>query len=184
MKTKQITIDIPEGKKAEWINRVLTLVDEQPTKPKDVTERIKTFEDALNELGKEHPLVDEYLTITSNPHLADLVAYLKLRIITAALNEGWEPQFRTDEYRYYPWFYLYTQEELDNDSNLRSRAVVRHINGAFCGFSSAGADGVASYSGTLLGSRLCFKTRKLAIYAGEQFKELYADFYFRPAANQ
>ena len=54
---KEITLQIPEGKKAKWINGVLTLVDD---KPKDITERIKTFEDACNELGEEHQYVKAY----------------------------------------------------------------------------------------------------------------------------
>lgn len=37
---KEITLQIPEGKKAEWINGVLTLVDDTP---KHITERVKTF---------------------------------------------------------------------------------------------------------------------------------------------
>lgn len=35
---KKIEIEIPEGKKAEWVNRVLTLVDE---KPQDITEYVQ-----------------------------------------------------------------------------------------------------------------------------------------------
>lgn len=104
MKTKLISIEIPEGKKVEWVNNVLTLVDD---KPKDVMERIKTFEDALNELGRSHPLVCQYNNIDDVD--SDLSAYLKLRIIVAALNEGWTPKFTEDEYRFYPWFFsLYT----------------------------------------------------------------------------
>ena len=44
-KTKKIELEIPIGKTAKWINGVLTLVDENP---QDVTERIKTFEDAFD----------------------------------------------------------------------------------------------------------------------------------------
>ena len=54
---KKIEIEIPEGKKAEWVDGVLTLVDE---KPKDITERIKTFDDAVKALGDDHPLVLQY----------------------------------------------------------------------------------------------------------------------------
>lgn len=54
---KEITLQIPEGKKAEWINGVLTLVDE---KKQDITERIKTFEDACQEIGFDHPFVNAY----------------------------------------------------------------------------------------------------------------------------
>ena len=73
-------------------------------RPKNIMERIKTFDDAFKELGENHPLVKEYhkrhLFLEDDSDISsDLVAYLKLRIITAALNEGWTPQFTEDEYR-------------------------------------------------------------------------------------
>ena len=82
---------------------------------KDITKRIKTFEDACEALGNEHPYVQEYLnTVNININITqDLISYLKLRIITEALNEGWKPTFDEGEYRYYPWFYTYTKEEYD-----------------------------------------------------------------------
>ena len=117
---KKIEIEIPEGKVAEWkaINGVTTLVLTYEKDKRPVTERIKTFEDACNELGEENVLVQAYRTAEFNTSgnqndVSDVVAYLKLRVIAEALNEGWEPQFTTDEYRWYPWFYLYTQEEID-----------------------------------------------------------------------
>ena len=60
--------------------------------PKDIKERIKTFEDACDELGNEHPFVKSYekYVNTASGEEADVIAYLKLRIIAAALNEGWE----------------------------------------------------------------------------------------------
>ena len=102
--------------------------------PKDIKERIKTFEDACGELGNEHPFVKSYekYVNTASGEEADVVAYLKLRIITAALNEGWEPTFDKDERCYYPWFYLYTQkeyEELDEDENKECRVVGGRVSG-------------------------------------------------------
>lgn len=113
--TKTIQIEVPADKKAEWQEVggkiVLVMVDEKDNRP--VTERIKTFDDAREALGDEHPFVKEYWRVV-NVDLditQDLIAYLKLRIIVAALNEGWEPKFETGEYRYFPWFY--TKEEYD-----------------------------------------------------------------------
>ena len=99
MQTIQISeITIPVGKRAEWINNVLTLVDEPKTGNRPVTERVKTFEDALNELGEHNQLVAAY---RCHKDMADddkdLVAYLKLRIIAAALNEGWKPKFASGQ---------------------------------------------------------------------------------------
>ena len=99
-------------------------------KPKNIMERIKTFDDAFKELGENHPLVKEYhkrhLFLEDDSDISsDLVAYLKLRIITAALNEGWTPQFTKHEYRYYPWFWLYTKEEIVKmDKEERKKIVL------------------------------------------------------------
>ena len=159
--SKQITIPVPDGKRAEWINGVLTLVDEQKVDNRPVTERIKTFTDACNALGDEHPLVKEYLRVADgNIILDDLYAYLKLRIIVAALNEGWEPKFEKGEYRYFPWFYLYTKEQYDElDDEEKGRCVLRSgfsTNAGF-GFVYVSAYDDASYSNTYVGSRLAFR---------------------------
>lgn len=182
--SKQITIPVPDGKRAEWINGVLTLVDEQKVDNRPVTERIKTFTDACNALGDEHPLVKEYWGVV-NVDLditQDLIAYLKLRIIVAALNEGWEPKFEKGEYRYYPWFYLYTKEQYDElDDEEKGRCVLRSGNSSnsYNGFVYCYASDVASSSSANYGSRLVFRTRELAAYAGRQFTEEWADFVFR-----
>ena len=181
--SKEITIPIPDGKRAEWINGVLTLVDEVDNRP--VTERIMTFEDACEALGDEHPLVKEYWGVV-NVDLditQDLIAYLKLRIIVAALNEGWEPKFEKGEYRYYPWFYFYNKEQYDElDVEEKERCVLRSgvYMSSYNGFVYVNAYNDASFSFTFSGSRLVFRTRELAAYAGRQFIEEWADFVFKP----
>lgn len=183
--SKEITIPVPDGKRAEWINGVLTLVDEPKVDNRPVTERIKTFEDAREALGDEHPLVKEYWGVV-NVDLditQDLIAYLKLRIIVAALNEGWEPKFEKGEYRYYPWFYLYTKEQYDElDDEEKGRVVGRSYSNAHAsgGVVYSHASSASSYSYTYVGSRLAFRTRELAAYAGKQFIEEWADFMFKP----
>lgn len=179
---KEIRLQIPDGKNAEWVDGVLTLVDEKDGRT--VTERVKTFEDACRELGDGHPLVREYWDVTANPGITqDLEAYLRLRIITAALNEGWKPEFKKDECRWYPWFRLYTQEETDKMSeDERGRCVLRpgsHPN-AYCGLACAFAYSASPYSLTYYGARLVFKSEALADYAGRQFAELWADICFIP----
>lgn len=178
MNSKKIEIEVPNGKKPEWVNGVLTLVDE---KPQNVMERVKTFKDACNELGIEH---DKWVQDKKDLGLeADVIAYLKLRIIAAALNEGWKPQFTTDEYRYFPWFYLYTQSEIDEMSEEeKSRVVYRSSSHAVAngGVALAVTVNDSSYTLPSIGSRLAFKTRELAEYAGRQFVEIWADYVFKP----
>ena len=184
-------IEVPEGKRAEWINGVLTLVDEQKVDNRPVTERIKTFTDACNVLGDEHPLVTQYrLTAAAykgDPMTEDFIAYLKLRIIVAALNEGWEPKFTKDEYRYFPWFYFYTKEEYDKlDDEVKGRCVLRsgYYTNSYYGFDLTITYHDASYSFTCFGSRLAFRTRELAAYAGRQFTEEWANFLFKPLTGE
>ena len=188
-KTKKVEIEIPVGKVAKWVDGVLTLVDE---KPQDVTERIKTFADACRELGSGHPFVKAYNGYLSHIHQHnmndyDLVSYLQLRIITAALNEGWEPQFTKGERRWYFWYDLITEEQYDKlSAEDKSRVVGRGGSYAYAsyGLVCAYASSASSYSDTFYGSRLAFKSEKLAAYAGRQFAEIYADFCFKPKSEE
>ena len=71
-------------------------------------------------------------------------------------NEGWRPDWaNSNEYKYWPWFVY---------------------NPASAGFSCANTDNAASSTNAHVGSRLCYKTRELATYAGRQFEGLYNDF--------
>ena len=196
--TKTIQIEVHADKKAEWQEvggkTVLVMVDEKDNRP--VTERIKTFEDACNELGEDHPMVSVYDALVTRANgeqsLAewmgkDVVAFLKLRIITEALNEGWYPKLTEDEYRYYPWFYIYTKEEYDNFSEEEKRRCVGRANSganAYGGLVYANANGASSYSYTSYGARLAFSNRDLAEYAGKQFIDIWADFVFEISDNE
>lgn len=196
--TKTIQIEVSAGKKAEWQEvggkTVLVMVDEKDNRP--VTERIKTFEDACNELGEDHPMVSVYDALVTRANgeqsLAewmgkDVVALLKLRIITEALNEGWHPKFTEDEYRYYPWFCIYTKEEYDNFSEEEKRRCVGRASfNAYAdgGLVYANAYVASSYSYTNNGARLAFSNRDLAEYAGRQFIDIWADFVFEISDNK
>ena len=80
--------------------------------PKNIMERVKTFEDACEVLGEEHSYVQEYRGIANVnfDFTQDIIAYLKLRIIAEALNEGWKPTFSDGECRYYPWLDIYPKD--------------------------------------------------------------------------
>lgn len=152
-------------------------------KPKNVMERVKTFDNALKELGDDNQLVKEYYErwqlVGDKDVSKDYVAYLKLRIITAALNEGWEPEFIPGERRWAPYFLLYTKEEYEKlNDDVRARVVYRPCGYAVAhgGVSSAGAYFDSASVGASIGSRLAFKSEKLAEYAGMQFLDIYADF--------
>lgn len=178
MKSKKLEIEIPEGKTAVWRNGILTLIDEPE---KDVRKRIKTFEDACHEIGIDAEAWNrDKISLGLEP---DVLAFLKLRIIVKALNEGWKPRFTEDECRYYPWFILYTGEEYNKlDEEEKSRVVHRssYSANALGGVSCAYAFYDSSHTYANVGVRLAFKTSELAAYCGRQFLDIWADFVFLP----
>lgn len=149
-------------------------------KPADVRERIKTFADAAKAVGIEDPEEWEEQYSDLEP---DVLAYFKLRIITKALNEGWEPKFIPGEYRWAPYFLLYTKEEIEKmNAETKSRVVRRSSYSSYSdgGVAYVYADDDSSGAYSSHGSRLAFKSEELAEYAGKQFTEIYADFCFIP----
>ena len=156
-------------------------VDNRP-----VTERIKSFEDALDELevraangdNTAKMLYDDWHNVTTDSD--DLIAFLKLRIVCAALNEGWEPKHTEDEVRYYPWHWLYTQDELNDmreeEKINRCMLPTGEYQTEYAGFGSAHSCGAPSATSAFFGSRLCLRSDELAVYCGKQFIKLWADF--------
>ena len=129
----------------------------------DIIERVKSYADACDVLGV--PQLDEKAMLSAG-FRPDEIARRKLETITAALNEGWKPDWNnTDEYKYYPWFYIEPGKGKDPDGNP---------DGATAGLSYAHTHNAASHTATNIGSRLCFHDRRTAFYAGNTFTDLYA----------
>lgn len=189
MEKEVIQVEIPAGKKAAWVDGFLKLVDTEEEQKKDerpITERVKTFEDACKELGEDHKLVQQFKAIQEAiAEDKEATAYFKLGIITAALNEGWEPDFTNDdEYRYYPYLCLWTKEELEDkdeawkdDHNLQLWiGGGDSSDGANCGLAFAYSAVAWSNAYASFSARLAHKTEELAIYSGKQFTELWANY--------
>jgi hypothetical protein len=124
-----------------------------------IIQKVKTFEDACEVLGLEPeqlPLVDNL----PEKDRQSIIAYYKLTIIIRALNEEWEPDWiKGDELKYWNWFYV-------EHSGASAVLACMHTYHSF------------SFAFTHAGSRLCFKTRELATYAREQFRDLYFEYLF------
>lgn len=121
---------------------------------KDIKERIKTFDDVIRELGDDPEEFKNAISIMEEP---DEIAYVKLKLIAKALNEGWTPDWSNGEWdKWYPWFNM-------NDSSSAGRFSFN--------------DAVNLISASDVGSRLCFKSKDLATYAGTQFLDIYKDFF-------
>lgn len=121
----------------------------------EITDRVKTYEDACKVLGVE-PINEQ--NAKAQGFRSDEIARRKLETIAAALNEGWKPDWNnTDQYKYYPYFYI--------QENAKGKGSA--------GLSSAVASSSASVTSATIGSRLCFYASRLARYAGNQFTDLY-----------
>lgn len=175
----------------EFRQTVKEALGEDFSKELPIQVRVQTFEDAVRELGDEHPAVRTYNSFKYgySAKEPDVMAYLKLRIITAALNEGWEPQFTEDERRWYCWYNLISKEDLDSmsEEEKKERRVVGRASynaHAFGGLVYSSASYVSTNSSTNFGSRLAFKSEELAEYAGKQFIEIYADYCFIPKSTE
>lgn len=127
-------------------------------KPKNVTDRIKTFGDAYDEflnMGEDANNIDTLLSYNGiNKDLIAAKAFLQLTIIAQALNEGWAPDWSDpNECKYYPY--------------------LKYKSGF--GFSHSHCDDWFTTTG--VGSRLCFKSSELAEYAGKQFESIYNQLF-------
>ena len=148
-----------------------------------VTERIKTFTDAVEELGSEHPLVKQYMAANGNEAFTrNTIAYMKLLIIAAALNEGWRPQFSEYEYRWSPWFTLWTEEELKEKSEewkAKHKLVLfggSSDNGASCGRAYVLSNVAWSGANSSISARLAVKSEEISDYFGNQFIDIWEEY--------
>ena len=189
---KEIKINVPDNQAELFAEKLSALVTECggniSSNEKEVDlfdtnipiwDRIKTVEDAITYTGMTLPDNIDELPL-------DVQAFLKLSVVCAAYNELKKdeldqfPRFTTNEYRYYPWFLLYTQEEIDRmDKEDRSRVLGRSsVNAlAYAGVAYSNTSVASSYSYANIGGRLCFKTEELATECGKRFAKLWGQFF-------
>lgn len=148
---KTLKIEIPKGYEVDTVKSTFENIIFKELK-KEITERIKTVEDAIKELGEKDEEVIQLRKLQSIYGLLEAILNNQIAVvIVKALNEGWTPDWNdSSEYKYFPWFYLG-----DN-------------------FRYYDCDGWCARSNSF--SRLCLKTSTLAEYAGKQFTEVYKKF--------
>lgn len=121
----------------------------------DPCDHIKTYEDACEVLGIE-PMNEQAMAAAG--FRLDEIARRKLEAITAALNDGWKPDWNdTQQDKYAPWFWIKPRP-----------------GQATAGLAYASTTNAPSYTSASIGSRLCFKDVRTARYAANQFTDLYA----------
>lgn len=124
-------------------------MDKKQEEKQEVTERIKTFEDAQRETGR--PDVPEFDNMPED--LRDYFkAQYKMTVIAEALNDGWKADWSDENQRkWFPWF------------TMSSGGFVFHVTTYVCSNADAG-----------YASRLCFPSEEMAEYAGRQFTDIYS----------
>lgn len=118
-------------------------------KTKDkITDRIKTMDDVYSEFGIDKKTFEKSFVFKEDLDAA------KIRLIIKAFNEEWEPNWsNSSETKYTPYF---------------------QISGVGFSFSSYSD---YWYSGSGVGSRLCFKSKELCLFAIEQFKTEFENYF-------
>jgi hypothetical protein len=117
-----------------------------------ITDRIKTMIDVYKALDLDPTAALPYPG-TKDPEEHAINSFRNVTLIAKVLNEGWTPDWTDeDQDKYWPWF------DMSSGSGLV--------------YLSYGC----SYASSIVGSRLCFRTRELAEYAGRQFLKVYKGF--------
>lgn len=134
-----------------------------------VTERVKTLVDAIRELGSKHPLVENLADL--KPGNENLNAFAQLRVICAALNDGWVS--KPGNASYYPAFELFTEAEVKEMDNKAAEALYI-IEPKF----DTKYVAVDCPSAEMLIPENCLflKTPELAKYCGSQFIDLWMEY--------
>lgn len=150
----------------------------------EIIAKVRTFEDACEVLGIAVP---EGLPEILQPQNAGIVpphivAMTKLEMITDALNQGWTWIPDGETKGWWPWFWFFTQEEIDkmDDEEKKYRCIVPAGEfSKFAGLGYANSHSAWSSSAANIGSRLAYRNAELAKHSGRQFIELWRQWLFK-----
>ena len=180
--------------KSDEVKKVLAALFCKPeNKPNlDDYKTIKSYEDACEALDLTPIYSDKNAKRAICQHINEhwdfrqalpkhIIALLKLETISRAL---WgkdfqpKPDAEGSTWYYYPWFALYTKKEIEGMTEKDKGALFSAFayGGAGGGFGYLFASSRSSLAYARLGFRLCQETEEKAIYFGQQFIELWAEY--------
>lgn len=184
--SKQIIVTEVEVKaalevaKSQEVKDVLAALFCKPeNKPNlDDYKSIKTYEDAVIALGEETP---DFEALKAAGVPAHQIALMKLETISRALwGKNWEPKpdAEGNNIMWYTWFALWTKQEIEDRKDQFNGALLSAVagSGADAGFGCLYAFSRSSGAGAGVGFRLCQETEEKAIYFGQQFIKLWAEY--------
>lgn len=156
---------------------------------------IKSYEDACEALGLT-PILSENRNKALCAQFPDhydfrknmpnhIIALMKLETISRALwGKDFQPEPDADGSKiyWYPWFALYTKDEIERMNDEDRKYLLGALFGgnaylgAGAGFGYLAANYRSSYSYAYIGFRLCQETEEKAAYFGRRFIELWAEY--------
>ena len=153
---------------------------------------IKTYEDACEALGLTPIYSDQDPKRAVCEHINDhwdyrqdmpkhIIALMKLETISRALwGRNWEPKPDAEGSKrfWFPWFALWTKDEIKNlDEHQRGALLSADAgDGASAGVGYLSTNYRSSGAHANIGFRLCQETDEKALYFGTQFVELWAEY--------
>ena len=153
---------------------------------------IKTYEDACEALGLTPIYSDQDPKRAVCEHINDhwdyrqdmpkhIIALMKLETISRALwGRNWEPKPDAEGSKrfWFPWFALWTKDEIKNlDEHQRGALLSASARaGESAGFGYLYTYSRSSRATATIGFRLCQETDEKALYFGTQFVELWAEY--------
>jgi len=120
----------------------------------DITDRVKTIDDAISILDDNDIDVLELKKMTAAQIKGNALYYQQAKIITKVLNEDWVPDW-------------------SNNRQEKFSIGMQYKEGS--GLADTTVDYWVAY--TSVGSRLCFASNELAAYAAKQFYNIYLQLF-------
>ena len=146
---KTLQIEIPEGFKIDTFDTATGQIKFTPI-PKSIFERIKTLQDAIDELGERDEEVIELRKLENTGIVSHILYHQQAVVVAKALQEDWVADFSDSDQKKYTAYYKVSSAG---------------------GFVYHGFD--YWHTVTDVCSRLCFSSLGLAKYFGTQFIEIH-----------
>lgn len=144
---KELKIEIPKNHEIDTENSTFERIVFKEIK-KDVTERIKTFDDACREAGTtEKEFEKKYSILDAQGYASE-----QFKLLRNVVNENWQPNWDdSNEYKYFIWY------------DMRGKGSLDFVD--------------YRYWDTYAPGSSCFKTEKLARFIESQFPDIIRTYF-------
>lgn len=139
----------------------------------NIKDKVKTFMDAVEILGRNNQSVKDYYNIANKTCAKDIIAFAKLKVIAEALNEGWKPKYDIFCGSYYTSFDVITEEEFERlNENEKAKCLVFNLPDKEIKIAIV----CSKLSVACEAYKISLKSRELAEYLGQQFLDIWKDY--------